>query len=284
MRYDGLEPEELAIRLDAPRCLCFDRVASTLDVVHEIAEQGAPAGTVVLADEQAEGRGRHGRRWQSQRGSGILLAYLARPRVAAESGLVALRAGLAVVQSLGELGVEAGLKWPNDVVVRDRKLGGILCEARWAQGRPRWVAVGIGLNVHGRVPPEVSTSAVALDDVRAGTARLDVLQRLVPRLHAMPDAAQLDAVEQDAFRHCDWLRGRWLSSPVEGRASGVGPDGALLVETEDGLERIVGSASGSWLRSSCGGCISRSASGPTVLGAPASPPERWWRLPSCSVC
>jgi BirA family biotin operon repressor/biotin-[acetyl-CoA-carboxylase] ligase len=240
MRYEGLDPEELARQLDAPRCLCLDRVDSTLDLVHRLAGGGAPTGTVVLANEQVEGRGRHGRRWHSHPGCGILMAYLARPQVATEGGLLAVRAGLAVVRSLDDLDVDAGLKWPNDVVVRDRKLGGILCEARWLRGRQAWVAVGIGLNLRGPVPSGVKESAITLDEVRPGTTRLEVLQRLVPRLHGMRDAPELEALEQEAFREYDWLRGRWLRSPVAGRASGIGADGALLVETEDGVERIVG--------------------------------------------
>jgi BirA family biotin operon repressor/biotin-[acetyl-CoA-carboxylase] ligase len=153
---------------------------------------------------------------------------------------MALRVGLAVVESLGELGADASLKWPNDVVLCDRKLGGILCEARWKESRPTWVALGIGLNVRGPLPAELEGEAAALDEVLHDVTRLAVLERLVPRLRALHDAAELDEAELGSYERHDWLSGRAVSEPVNGIARGVAPDGALLVETEVGLERIVG--------------------------------------------
>jgi BirA family biotin operon repressor/biotin-[acetyl-CoA-carboxylase] ligase len=239
-QYDGVAHDELAVRLGVKRCLALESVASTLDVVHELAAAGAPDGTVVLADEQTAGRGRRGRSWQSPAGTGIWLGFLARPRAESERGVLALRVGLAVVESLEELGVQASLKWPNDVVVSDRKLGGVLCEARWAEGRAKWVAIGIGLNVHRPLPPELTGRAIALDEVAAGATRLQVLERLAPRLGSLRDAPSLDDAELAAFERHDWLRGRVLEAPVAGTARGIDSDGALLVETETGVERILG--------------------------------------------
>ena len=239
-QYDGVAHDELAGRLGVKRCLALESVTSTLDVVHELAADGAPDGTLVLADEQTAGRGRRGRSWQSPARTGIWLGFLARPRAESERGVLALRVGLAVVESLGELGVEASLKWPNDVVAIDRKLGGVLCEARWAEGRAKWVAIGIGLNVHGPLPPELADRAVALDQVAAGVTRLQVLERLAPRLDSLRDAPVLDEAELAAFERHDWLRGRALEAPVAGTATGIDADGALLVETEAGVERILG--------------------------------------------
>ncbi|UCF41263.1 MAG: biotin--[acetyl-CoA-carboxylase] ligase [Gemmatimonadota bacterium] len=238
--YDGVPLEELARRLAAPRCLALGQVSSTLDKVHELAGDGAPAGTVVLAEEQLAGRGRMGRRWLSPPGTGIWLGYLARPECAGEHGLMALRVGLAVVASLGDLGVAARLKWPNDVLVSDRKLGGILCEARWAGRRVAWVAVGVGVNVHRPLPEELEGAAITLDEIRSDVSRVAVLERLVPRLHVLPDAAQLTAEEQATYARHDWLRGRSLTGPVVGIAMGIDHEGALLVETEHGVERILG--------------------------------------------
>lgn len=238
--YDGVVSGELERRLAVPRCVVRQQVSSTLDLVHALAEERAPAGTLVLAEEQLAGRGRMGRRWLSPHGAGIWLGYLARPGYAPEHGLMALRVGLAVVGALGDLEVVAGLKWPNDVVASDRKLGGILCEARWAERRVAWVAVGVGLNVHGPLPAALAGAAIALTELRADVSRVAVLERLVPRLHALPDAAQLTDEERAAFARHDWLRGRRLTEPVAGTALGIDRDGALLVETAHGVERIVG--------------------------------------------
>jgi BirA family biotin operon repressor/biotin-[acetyl-CoA-carboxylase] ligase len=240
MRYDGVTEDDLAGRLGVKRCVALESVTSTLDVVHELAADGAPEGTLVLAEEQTAGRGRRGRSWRSPARSGIWLGFLTRPGAESERGVLALRVGLAVGESLRELDAEAALKWPNDVVVEGRKLGGVLCEARWAEGGAKWIAIGIGINVHGPLPPELAGSAVALDEVAPAVTRMQVLERLVPRLCSLRDAPELDEAELAAFERLDWLRGRVLDAPVAGIARGIDPDGALLVETETGVERILG--------------------------------------------
>ena len=240
MRYDGVAPAELAARLKAPGCLSLVSVTSTMDIVHELAAEGAPAGIVVLADEQVAGRGRQGRRWHSPRGGGIWLGYLVRPARATEAGVLALRVGLALAESLADIGVDVRLKWPNDVLLQDRKLAGILCEARWSADRLSWIAVGLGINVSGPLPAELRAHAITLREVANRTTRIEVLQSLVPRLHGLSDAAALSEAERAAYARRDWLTGRSLSAPVTGLVRGVDAQGALLVDGDRGLTRVVG--------------------------------------------
>jgi BirA family biotin operon repressor/biotin-[acetyl-CoA-carboxylase] ligase len=240
MSYDGIGPRELAVRVRAPRCVSLTRVTSTLDVVHELAADGAEQGTLVVADEQVAGRGREGRTWHSPAGCGIWLGYLCRPQRDVKTGVLALRVGLVVTDAVADLGVRARLKWPNDVLVGRRKLAGILCEARWRGNRIDWIAVGIGMNVHGPLPPEIAASAIPLDSSVPGVTRVEVLERLVPQLLALPDAPELTATEQRSYERYDWLLGKELVEPVRGRAQGVDERGALLVETGEGLERVTG--------------------------------------------
>ena len=240
MNYDGLAPADLAARLKAPGCLSLASVTSTMDIIHELAGEGAPAGTVVLADEQVAGRGRQGRRWHSPRGGGVWLGYLARPVNATEGSVLSLRVGLAVIEAIAEHGAEARIKWPNDVLLEDRKLAGILCEARWVADRLAWVAVGIGINVSGDFPGDIADRAIALTEVVPGATRLSVLEALVPRLHRMPDVPGLTDEERTAYERSDWLAGRAIREPVRGTARGVDSDGALLVETGRGVSRVVG--------------------------------------------
>lgn len=240
-RYDGMDSAALAARLRAPSCLCLTKVSSTLDVVHELADDGAPAGTVVVADEQLAGRGRQGRTWHSPPGVGIWLGYLARPSVLPEGGgVMALRVGLTVVATLRQLGADPRLKWPNDIVVRDRKLAGILCEARWAGAQLGWVAIGIGMNIHRPLPADIAPNAIALDEIVSDMTRVAVLELLVPQLHALPNSVHLTSEECATFREHDWLAGKQLREPVAGRSQGIDSDGALVVETAGGLQRIVG--------------------------------------------
>lgn len=240
MRYDRIDATDLAEFLAAPHCVYFARVSSTLDVVHEAAAQGAPAGTVVLADEQIAGRGRQGRSWSSPAGAGIWLGYLVRPARPLEGGLLAIRVGLAAAAVLEELGAAPTLKWPNDVLLHGRKLAGILCEARWAGDDLSWIAVGVGMNVHGPMAGALSRTAIALDEVLPHVTRRQVLHPLVRRLHRLETAPQLSAAEREAYARYDALTGRRLTRPVAGTVEGLSSDGALLVRTGTGVERVVG--------------------------------------------
>lgn len=240
MRYEGLDPAALSSRLQAPSCLALEKVTSTLDIVHELAGEGAPNGTVVLADEQVRGRGRQSRRWHSPKGSGVWMGNLRRPPVPLEGGLVAIRTGLAIVRALESLGVAAQVKWPNDVLVHDRKLAGVLCEARWRGHEVSWIAIGIGINVHGPLPQEIAQRAIALDEVLPGVNRLAVLDALMPWLRDLSDAPTLTEQECFEYSRADWLRGRHVTAPITGAVQGLDRDGALLIQTTEGVERVLG--------------------------------------------
>lgn len=229
---EGVSAAALAKRWGAPQCGYFRQLPSALDAVHDLAEQDAPSGTVVLAEEQTAGRGRDGRTWRSPPG-GVWLALLLRP-AHGELGVLSIRAGLVVADVVDELlhRPAAQLKWPNDVVIGARKVAGILCEGRWSGETLQWLALGIGINVANPIPPELAERAVALIEFAPEVQRLHVLDALVPALLRLtPQGARLSESEVAAFAARDWLRGRQLRKPLYGRASGLRPDGALLVDT-----------------------------------------------------
>jgi BirA family transcriptional regulator, biotin operon repressor / biotin---[acetyl-CoA-carboxylase] ligase len=228
---DGIPEAALARRWAVPRCELVGSLGSALDRAHALGADGAPSGSVVLAIEQTAGRGRDGRTWHSPPG-GVWLALLLRPR-ATPLGIMSIRAGLVLADVVDELAGRplARLKWPNDVLVDDRKLAGVLCEGRWQGESPQWLAVGLGVNVANEIPAAVRDSAIALVEVVPGVRRIDVLDRLVVPLTRLGGAAErLTEQECAAFAARDWLRDRALRRPVPGRARGVRPDGALLVE------------------------------------------------------
>jgi BirA family transcriptional regulator, biotin operon repressor / biotin---[acetyl-CoA-carboxylase] ligase len=215
----------------------FERVGSAMDLVHALAEEGADAGTGVLAGEQLEGRGSRGRPWHSPPG-GLWASVLLRPAVVGGIEVMSLRVGLAVAAAIEtHTGAAIQLKWPNDLMLEHRKLGGILCEARWQGGALGWVAVGIGVNVQNAVPLELQDSAVALGQVRPGITPQDIAQPVVAALRHIDLAAeQLSPAELIEFERRDWLRGRELRGPVHGHAAGLNPDGSLVVRTlHDGV-------------------------------------------------
>ncbi|OGU03529.1 MAG: biotin--[acetyl-CoA-carboxylase] ligase [Gemmatimonadetes bacterium RBG_16_66_8] len=239
MTYDGVSQAELALRLGTPGCLVLPRVTSTLDLIHELAAEGAPAGTVVLAEEQVAGRGQRGRVWLSPAGGGVWLGYLVRPGASAAGGVLALRVGLAVVSALADLGAVVKLKWPNDVMLDGRKLAGVLCEGRTLPGGAEWLAVGVGINVRGPVPRELAGRAAALDEIVSEPSRVAVLERLVPALHLLAHTPRLTAEERGAFALHDWLAGRRIREPIEGEVAGIDHDGALVVTTAAGERRLM---------------------------------------------
>ena len=227
-----------------PSIVRLTATSSTMDALHALAETGAPAGTAVVAEIQEVGRGARGRSWASPKG-GLWLSVLARPRAAALE-LLSLRAGLAVVEVLETLGAggRVRLKWPNDLMVDDRKVGGILCEARWQGSAPAWVAIGLGLNVTNPVPAPLADIAARLAKVLPGLTTEILVAPVVDALRRVDAAAgPLDGIERARFDGLDWLRGRQLSLPIAGTAAGLAADGALLVRTPNGTTTAVRSGS-----------------------------------------
>ena len=189
----------------------YTQVSSTLDVLHELAARGAPHGTVVVAEEQLEGRGSRGRTWHSPPG-GLWYSILCRPGEAAVD-VLSLRVGLAVARTMEAIAdVERiPLKWPNDVMLGDRKLGGLLCEARWAGSSVGWVAVGIGINVEADLPEDLRATARNLSEVAPGVTPDRLIEPLTAALlRVMPGEATLTDQELREFELRDWLRGRHL--------------------------------------------------------------------------
>lgn len=139
---------------------------SVMDEAHERAAQGAPHGTAIAARAQTAGRGQRGRFWASPEG-GLWLAVIGRPAGPEPMERLSVRVGHAVARA-----VTAACPWlppitvkfPNDLLVEGRKLAGILCEARWEGPAPTWVIIGIGINVHNPVPPELAGIATRLED------------------------------------------------------------------------------------------------------------------------
>ncbi len=162
--------------------------ASTQDELHRLAEAGAPAGTAVVAESQAAGRGSRGRSWVSAPG-GLWLSVLWRGQ-ADLAQLLSIRAGLAIAKLLDGLGglPPVRLKWPNDIIVDDAKVGGILCEGRWGATNG-WVAVGLGLNVTNPLPSDARFPPASLSQWRPD---LDAAAL------AAPVAAALDLPSRDA--------------------------------------------------------------------------------------
>jgi BirA family biotin operon repressor/biotin-[acetyl-CoA-carboxylase] ligase len=209
--------------------------------------------SIVLAEHQTGGRGRRGRGWIAPPGGAICLSlawqYADMP---ADLSALSLVVGLCVVNALAELGVEAQLKWPNDLVTRGGKLGGILIEMRAEAGGPVHVVVGIGLNVllDAATRAAVARTGNTADDLRAqrpappdrNTVVARLLTRLVPALEGFPRHGLAPHLanwhECDALRECE-VRVENAGEITRGIARGIDAHGALLVETPAGVRRFI---------------------------------------------
>lgn len=232
----------------------FGTVDSTNHVLAGLADRGAAEGTVVLAEAQTAGRGRHGTPWFSPEGANLYVSVLFRPGLAPrELPLFAPIASLALAETVWLEGAPARIKWPNDVVVRGRKLGGVLVEAPVIGGRVVYVILGIGvnLNVH---PAELAAAlgptaeaAVSLRDVLGREVDRNVFAAaLLSRLEKWhqtfvtrgPDAVRVAWQARDALRGCR-LQAHSGGAVCEGRGRGIGADGSLVVEDDAGQARHI---------------------------------------------
>ncbi|HET7293750.1 MAG TPA: biotin--[acetyl-CoA-carboxylase] ligase [Vicinamibacteria bacterium] len=227
----------------------FASVASTNDVVRERARAGASSWHAVIADRQTAGRGRHGRPWLSEAGD-LFLSVLLRPGdVPAETEpVLPLLAGVAASEAAAELGVVARLKWPNDLVAGERKLGGILVEAASVGLGVEHAAVGVGLNLRLDPPEELRDSATSVlrETGRAPSvdeAAAAVLAGLLQAARGVASRGRAAVVAAWRARAADWW-GREVEvssggARVAGRALGVDDAGALLLESGSGTIRVL---------------------------------------------
>jgi len=232
--------------LEAPFSVEYhDAIGSTNDRARELAADGA-TDVAVLADEQTGGRGRLDRKWEGPSG-GVWVSLLVRPDVPpAHAPLLTLAAAVAVTRAAREAGVDAEIKWPNDVVVADesterggRRLTGILTEMEGEADRVSWTIVGIGVNAN--VPSErLPADATSVQAEVGPVDRRAFVQRLLEtfdELRADPDAI-LPAWREYAATLGQQVRVETPDGTVEGEAVDVAVPGALVVDTDDGRVRV----------------------------------------------
>ena len=171
---------------------------STNDDAWELIEEGAAEGTVVITDKQTAGKGRAGRNWVTTPGKSLTASLILNPAVNSRlSGWFSLLTGVAVVDALIELGLESKLKWPNDIMVSVRKLGGILCESRVKGKTLEWVVIGIGLNINeleNELPKELQATSFFMEK-SSSTQRELVLANILNHLEPLYNSLKENSKE-----------------------------------------------------------------------------------------
>jgi BirA family transcriptional regulator, biotin operon repressor / biotin---[acetyl-CoA-carboxylase] ligase len=225
----------------------FAEVDSTQAIAAGLAAEGAPEGTVVLAEHQREGRGRRGRSWHDHPGDNLLFSLILRPQlIAAHVPRLALLAAVAVAEGVERhTGLRPGIKWPNDILLADRKCAGVLAEATTEGAAVGRVILGIGVNVNQRGFPDDLAPHVTSLALELGTG-LDRRALLAEILLALERWCAIHTAHGFALVHAEWCRrsvtlGRAVVvGAVRGMAAGLDADGALLVrDAAGGLQRVV---------------------------------------------
>lgn len=231
----------------AEALIWFDTIGSTNDEAKKLAAQGAPHGTVIIADHQTKGRGRMGRTFQSAGGKGIYLSVILRPDCKPER-LMHLTCAVAVAMCdavEAACGVRPGVKWINDLILQNRKLGGILTEMSLkADGSVNYAVVGVGINcsqTEEDFPEELRTIAISLETaLQKSVSRHILAAEMVRSLETMArELLSRQYMTMDIYRSDCVTIGKdvMVHSPAgnfQGRAVDVDGDGALVVRYIDG--------------------------------------------------
>jgi BirA family biotin operon repressor/biotin-[acetyl-CoA-carboxylase] ligase len=218
----------------------FERVDSTNDIALDWLRQGAPAGAVVIADEQVKGRGRLGRQWYTPPGTALIVSIVLRPTIQQIPQLTMLGA-LAICEMLEHVGAEdVGIKWPNDVQLCGRKVSGVLPELVWNGNKINGAVLGLGINV--RIDfggTELADTAISIEPALGKpVSRLDLLVDLLSRVDAWTSSLGTSAVYNEWRARLRTI-GQVVSVDgygyrIHGRAEDVGKDGSLLVRDAEG--------------------------------------------------
>ncbi|MCS7112006.1 MAG: biotin--[acetyl-CoA-carboxylase] ligase [Ignisphaera sp.] len=214
--------------------------SSTQDVVDLLAREGAPEGTTVVCEKLSRGRGRLGRRWEAGEG-GLWFTILLRPPSIKSLQLLSLAGGVSVAKSIRELfNIDARVKWPNDVIINERKVCGILIEARAEADRMQYVMIGIGINVNNTLPQDLQSTAITIKSiVGVDVPRAPLLKSTIRGVDSfyrkLLEGVSVDIVREWSLYSSTIGRRVKAVTPdveIEGVAVGLDEDGALMIEIE----------------------------------------------------
>ncbi|MFC1860156.1 biotin--[acetyl-CoA-carboxylase] ligase [Chloroflexota bacterium] len=251
MVEDKLSPTSITSNLGThfigQRVIYYPSLSSTMEVAKREAKHEAAEGTVVVADEQTAGRGRIKRVWLSPKGS-IALSIILHPSVVSLPSLIML-ASLAVVHSIEAItGLKPQVKWPNDILINNKKVCGILIESSVRGKAVDYAVIGIGLNVNLKLTdfPDIPSTATSLsNDMGSDVSRLRVIRQLLVEVERLYLALKDGGAIYEEWRDSLVTLGRGVrvksgKTAYEGVAESVARDGSLLLRRSDGnLSKIV---------------------------------------------
>ncbi len=226
----------------------FDTVSSTMDIASQLAMKGAPEGALVIAEAQTKGRGRLGRNWFSPKYKGIYFSLILRPKILPnQTPLLTLMSAVSICEAIKEkAGLTGQIKWPNDILIHHKKLGGILTELNAETDLSRFVVVGIGLNVNNDKKTLPAGATSLREQKKHDIKRLELLQEILRKIEGNYLAFQKDGGQPICDKWREWnislgrrVRVACQKELIEGEAFDIDADGGLLIRSDSGLTRKV---------------------------------------------
>jgi len=247
---DRLFPSEVKYKLNTKfigkDIYYFDTLSSTMDIALQLAVKGVQEGAVVLAEAQSKGKGRLGRSWVSPKYKGIYLSLILRPKILPnEASVLTLLSAVSICEAVKETtDLDVKIKWPNDIFIRDKKLGGILVELNAEMDQTRFIIIGIGLNVNNDKKNLLHNAASLKENKREEINRIVLLQEILRRI----EANLLSFLQKGSGYIIDKWRGYNITlnrrvmlscqkKAVEGYAVDIDADGGLLIRDDSGVVR-----------------------------------------------
>lgn len=249
---DRLFPFEINHRLNTKfigrKIYYFDTVSSTMDIATQLGIKNCPCGTLVLAEAQTKGRGRLGRSWLSPKYKGIYLSLVLRPKILPhQAAILTLLSAVSICEAIKEItGLDARIKWPNDILVQHKKLGGILTELNAEMDEVRFLVIGMGLNVNNDKKTLPLNATSLKSELKEGVNRIELLQEILRRIEANYLLFQEKGSQPVAEKWRDYnvTLGRRIKvffqrEHIEGEAADLDSDGALLLRQDSGLTQRI---------------------------------------------
>lgn len=224
----------------------FESINSTNTYLFSLAKQDAEEGTVLIANSQTAGRGRYGRRWFSPKGN-IFLSLLVRPECPAEKGgFITLLSGVACARGIEKFGISLTLKWPNDLLIASKKVGGILCESSVENGVISFVVAGIGINIHlPKKRNELIENATSLAENGFKGRRVELIQRILEEFDVLYEKFLkgdtdfiIEEYKKRTIPHGEILTVKTGERIIKGKFLGIEKDGSLLIMNGERVNRI----------------------------------------------
>lgn len=241
--YQGLKTKSFGRKI-----LYFDTLSSTMDMATQLALKGAGEGTVVLAEAQTKGRGRLGRIWHSPKYKGLYFSLILRPSISLDkASIITLLAGVSICEAIKELSeLDLQIKWPNDILMHNKKLGGILTEIKAEVDEVNYIIIGVGLNINNDSKSLISGSTSLKENKASYPSRLKILQEVLYRLELNYQVLGKKGAKPiiDKWRQFAVTLGRRVKvyshrEHLEGEAFDIDSDGGLLIRNDSGITQKV---------------------------------------------